>query len=217
MAKKKVRNRIKKDNILIAILTIILVVLILTLVILGKNILKKNNGSVSEVEILDRIDSYGYYLSDNNTEYYKKLFNELKSLLNSDNIDEEKYASLVAQLFTADFYDLDSKYSKNDVGGSQFIYGDYKDTFIKKASSAEGIYYYVKSDLYGKRKQTLPVVKSVDIVSLKNTSYNYDKIKDTNAYEINVNVNYEKDLEYPKTVKLILVHNDKRIDIVEVK
>lgn len=217
MAKKKGKSRVKKDNILIAILVVILIGLIVTLVILGKNILKKNNVSVNEVEILDKIDDYGYYLSDNNTEYYKTLFNELKNLLNSENIDDEKYASLVSQLFVADFYDLDSKYSKNDVGGSQFIYGDYKDTFIKKATSAEGIYYYVKSDLYGKRKQELPSIKSVDILSVKNSSFSYDKINDTNAYIITLNVNYVKDLKYPKTVTLTLVHNDKRIEIVEVK
>lgn len=217
MRKRKNNRKIKKDNIFILILVIVLVALIISLVFMAKGILKKEKGNVQETQIVDKMDDYGYYLTDHNTKYYNELYEELKQTLAENPVDEEKYAKLVAQLFTVDFYDLNSKLSKSDVGGTQFIAGDYKDVFIKTANDINGIYYYVKSDLYGERKQELPVVVNVEVVSLKNTSFKYDKINDDKAYTIDINLTYEKDLGYQKSVSLTIVHNDKKLEIVEVK
>lgn len=215
--RKKSKCRIKKDNIFILILILILIALIIWLVMMAKDILKKNNTTVKETQVVDKLDNFDYYLTDNNTKYYKELFEELKTILNTEPVDDEKYASGVAKLFTADFYDLNSKLSKSDVGGVQFIQQDYQDVFVKTASDSNGIYYYVKSDLYGDRKQDLPEVKKVEVTSIKNTTYKHDKINDPKAYLVTVAITYEKDLGYPKTVSLTLVHNDKKIEIVEVK
>lgn len=217
MRKRKNNRKIKKDNIFILILVIVLVALIISLVFMAKGILKKEKGNVQETQIVDKMDDYGYYLTDHNTKYYNELYEELKQTLAENPVDEEKYAKLVAQLFTVDFYDLNSKLSKSDVGGTQFIDEDYKDVFIKTANDINGIYYYVKSDLYGERKQELPVVVNAEVVSLKNTSFKYDKINDDKAYTIDINLTYEKDLGYQKSVSLIIVHNDKKLEIVEVK
>lgn len=217
MRKRKNNRKIKKDNIFILILVIVLVALIISLVFMAKGILKKEKGNVQETQIVDKMDDYGYYLTDHNTKYYNELYEELKQTLAENPVDEEKYAKLVAQLFTVDFYDLNSKLSKSDVGGTQFIDEDYKDVFIKTANDINGIYYYVKSDLYGERKQELPVVVNAEVVSLKNTSFKYDKINDDKAYTIDINLTYEKDLGYQKSVSLTIVHNDKKLEIVEVK
>ena len=217
MRKRKNNRKIKKDNIFILILVIVLVALIISLVFMAKGILKKEEGNVQETQIVDKMDDYGYYLTDHNTKYYNELYEELKQTLAENPVDEEKYAKLVAQLFTVDFYDLNCKLSKSDVGGTQFIAEDYKDVFIKTANDINGIYYYVKSDLYGERKQELPVVVNAEVVSLKNTSFKYDKINDDNAYTIDINLTYEKDLGYQKSVSLTIVHNDKKLEIVEVK
>lgn len=217
MHKRKSNRKIKKDNIFILILVIVLVALIISLVFMAKGVLKKNKGSVQETQIVDKMDDYGYYLTDHNTKYYNELYDELKKVLSENPVDEEKYAKLIAQLFTVDFYDLNSKLSKSDVGGTQFIAQDYKDVFIKTANDIDGIYYYVKSDLYGERKQDLPVVVNAEVVSLKNTSFKYDKIVDEKAYIVDVNLTYEKDLGYQKSVSLTIVHNDKKLEIVEVK
>lgn len=217
MRKRKNNRKIKKDNIFILILVIVLVALIISLVFMAKGILKKEEGNVQETQIVDKMDDYGYYLTDHNTKYYNELYEELKQTLAENPVDEEKYAKLVAQLFTVDFYDLNSKLSKSDVGGTQFIAEDYKDVFIKTANDINGIYYYVKSDLYGERKQELPVVVNAEVVSLKNTSFKYDKINDDNAYTIDINLTYEKDLGYQKSVSLTIAHNDKKLEIVEVK
>ena len=216
MAKKKQNVKIKKVNVLIVILVIILVALLITIGVLAKNILKKDK-KTAEPEVVDKIGSYGYYLTDRSTSYFKELYEELKALVRKDNFDEKEYASLIAKMFVADFYDLDSKASKSDVGGVQFVYDKFQDTFVKFASDSNGIYYYVKSDLYGDRKQTLPKVKSVEVTSVKNTKFTNKKYVDEKAYEVKTKVTYATDLGYPKSVKVVLVHNGKKLEVVEVK
>lgn len=213
---KKVNRRVKKDNILILLLTIILVCLVVWLFTMAKDIFKEKE-PVKETKIVDEVKDYGYYLTDNNTDYYKSLYEELKKVLDEEELNDEKYAQCIAKLFTADFYDLNSKLSKNDVGGTQFLVSEYTDNFVKSANSYGGMYYYVESNLYGERRQELPKVKSIDIVSTKVTSYKHDKINDDKAYIVTLNVVYEKDLGYPKTVTVTLAHNNNRIEVVEVK
>lgn len=217
MAKKKSKIKLKKDNLLILSLIIILIVLLIILFTLGKNVFKKTGGNVQEVKIVDSIDNFEYNLEENKTSYYKSVFNELKELLNSDNVGEEQYAKLITKLFVADFYDLNSKSSKSDIGGTQFILSDFQSQFEKKAKSKEGIYYYIKNNLEGNRKQELPKVKNVEIVSLKNSVFNFENIKDNNAYVVDASVTYEKDLGYQKNVTITLIHNNKKLEIVEIK
>lgn len=218
MAKKKKRVKVKKDNIFIVILIVILIGLGITLGILVKNTLKKPKQEVIETQVVDKLDEYGYYLTDHNTEYYKKKYNELKELLDSDKVDEEKYANLVAELFVIDFYDLNSKLSKKDVGGVQFVAKDYQENFVKTASNdPEGMYYYVKSDLYGNRNQELPEIEKVEVLKTTKEAFKFEKLNDSNAYKVVLTVEYKKDLGYPKTVTLILVHTGKKLEIVEVK
>lgn len=217
MAKKKSRIKLRKDNLFILVLLIILIILLITLFSLGKKTFRKSNGKVEEVKVVDSIDNFEYTLEENKTGYYKKLFKELKEVLNSDNVNEEEYAKLVTKLFVADFYDLNSKSSKSDIGGTKFIYSDFQSQFEKKAKSKEGIYYYVKNNLEGNRKQELPKVKNIEVVSLKNSVFSFDKIKDNNAYIVDVSVTYEKDLGYQKNVSITLIHNNKKLEIVEIK
>ena len=215
--KKKHKLKLKKDNIFIILTSVILIGLLVTLVVLAKNTFKKDSGEVKETKVVDSLDEYEYYLTDNNTEYYKSLYDELKKVLNSDEIDDEAYATLIAKMFAADFYDLNSKLSKSDVGGVQFILTDYQNDFVKKATSSNGVYYYVESNLYDERDQELPKVKNVEVVSLKNMPYKFDKINDDKAYQINLKLEYEEDLDYPKTVALKLIHVNNRIYVAEVE
>ena len=120
-------------------------------------------------------------------------------------------------MFVADFYDLNSKLNKNDVGGYQFVYEGYQDTFKRFASDVNGVYYYVENNIYGDRKQDLPVVEEVSIANIENIPYAYGSISDTDAYNITVSVTYKKDLGYPKSVDLILIHSNDKIEVVEMK
>lgn len=216
MAKKKSKIKLRKDNLFIFLLIIILIILLVTLFSLGKNVFKKTGGKVEEVKVVDSIDNFGYNLEENKSNYYKKIFNELKELLSNDNVNEEEYAKLITKLFVADFYDLDSKSSKSDVGGTQYIHSDFQSQFEKKAKSKEGIYYYVKNNLEGNRKQDLPKVKNVEIVSLKNSVFSFENIKDNNAFTVDASITYEKDLGYQKNVTITLIHNNKKLEIVEI-
>ena len=142
------KKKIKYDNVIIFGLIGLLVLLLLITGILIFGIYKDTFGSKADgVEIIDTIDVYGYQLTENNTDYYKDLFNELKELLSNEDYSDKEYAELVAKMFVADFYDLNSKLNKNDVGGYQFVYEGYQETFKKFASDVNGVYYYVDSNV----------------------------------------------------------------------
>ena len=118
-------------------------------------------------------------------------------------------------MFLTDFLSLNQTINANDIGGTEFVYSDYKETFIKKAKDT--IYSYVESNIYGKRKQELPEVKEVKIKNTKKSSYTSSKINDEEAYYIECEIIYKKDLGYQKNASLILVHNNEKLEIVSMK
>lgn len=221
MSKQK-RKKIKYINIVLTGLVSSLIVLSLTTYIMVKGVIKSlsTNSDIKEVEIVDTIKDYGYVLTENDTELFKRYYYELKELLEkkSGHEDfEENYTKLIVQLFVADFYDLNSKINKNDVGGVQFVYEPYRESFCSYASDITGIYYYVENNTYGNREQKLPIVEDVEIVSVNRTQFEHEEFKDDHAYVISVNIKYKEDLGYDKTVELILAHNNKKIEVVEMR
>ena len=212
--KKVKKRRINYKRIMILIL--ICIVVIGLIVFLSSKIFGKKAGNKQEpVKVVDTLEEYGYTLNENETSYYKSLFNELKEELMKDEVDEETYAKVVSKLFIADFFDLNSKITKNDIGGTQFVYSSYQPDFQKYAT--EGMYKYVESNLYGDRKQELPVVKNVEVTSLKEESYSYLDSKDNHAYIIDVMIEYEKDLGYQTSFTLTLIHTNKKLEIVKLE
>ena len=195
---------------------IVLIVVFATLVICGIILLVsgKPTGSskkTRQANVTTKISSYGYELLDTDTAYYKELFNKLKNVLESETPDEELYATLVSQLFVTDFYTLSNKFSSSDVGGVEFVSSEYKDNFALKARDT--IYKVVESNLYDDRDQKLPTVTKVSIDDISKVKYS---TVDTNAYSVKCSVTYEEDLDYPKVVKLILIHNDKFLEIAKI-
>lgn len=194
----------KKINILVIIAVILIVVAI------GFFAYKRffaGNSTPTKVKVVDKIDSYGYGLEEDAPKEYKKLYKELSTLLQKDDFDEKEYASLVSRLLVLDFYNLDNKISKNDIGGVQFIREQQQKNFILEAS--ETVYKYIEHNVYGNRTQKLPVVKEVETLDVKETTYKYNKIKDDKAYKVTVHVSYEKELGYPSEVTVVLIHDDK--------
>ena len=57
----------------------------------------------------------------------------------------------------------------------------------------------------------------MSVLKLESKNFESEKISDENAYEIEVEITYEKSLDYPTKVKITLVHNDNKLYIVEVK
>lgn len=202
-----------KKNKLKFIFLIILIALFVMLYACVKDIFKTLK-STNKVKTLMTIEKYNYTLNENDSPYFKKLFNELDKVLKEKKVDEKKYAETLSKLFITDFYSLKYALSKNDVGGVQFVYNDYQNTFTKKAKDT--VYAYVKSDIYGKRKQDLPSVKKVEIESIEKTDF---KKGDTtlNGYNVKLKIEYEKDMEYPSSVELVLVHNNDKLEIAEMK
>lgn len=208
MTKKK-KKRVKFKKILILLFVLILIIFVLVFGI--KKLTTKKEVVTKEVEVIDSINNFDYHLNDNETKYYNELFTSLKELLNNEGYDEKEYAILVSKLFLADFYDLNSKVMKSDVGGIQFVYSNYRNDFTLGA--VDSIYKFVESNVYGDRKQKLPVVKNVELVNVSNDSFEYLDEVDENAYYLDMKIDYEKDLGYPTLVSLVLIHNGDKLEI----
>ena len=201
------KRRMKKKPIIIAIL--------LLLVIIGASVyfifFNKEETEVIEVKNVDTIEGYGYTLSENATEYYKSLFQELKDVLSEDDVDEEAYAELVVKLFLADFFNLDNKISNSDVGGLQFVYEDFREDFTSLASTS--MYKHVESNVYGDRDQDLPIVSSVLAEKQDNQSFTYGDNVDENAYVYNFTITYEEDMGYQEEGTITLIHSNDKLEV----
>ena len=202
----------KKKLTLIIGATIIILMVTLT-IIYEKN--KEEDTPIQnekeEIKKIDEIIDFDYYLEEDATTYYKELYDELKNIIGSEEIDYKEYSNKVSQLFVTDLFSLDNKISSNDIGGLQFIYPGFKEDFIKIAQTT--LYSSVESNIYGDRNQELPIVTKVNIVSTNESTFNYN---DTTyeSYEVNLEIDYEKDLSYPKNYKVTLIKNDKYIQVV---
>ena len=201
-------------KVIISIVGAIVVIVAAVLIIGALTNKKPKEVVVEEAKQVDNIDKYGYYLFDNKSKLYHEKFKELKDVLNAETLDEKQYAKVVAEMFVADFYDLDSKVSNTDIGGLDFIHPDAKEDFSKTATDT--MYKYVETNVYGARTQELPVVKSAT-ATISEARYNNDKIVDEKAYNAEVSLEYVKDLGYPTSVSLSIVHVDKKLYVVKIK
>ena len=205
MAKVK-KNKIKKGR--------VLVVILLIGVILGLFYLKSRK-ELQVVSVVSEIDSYNYYLESNSTRIYKKYYKELENELKDNKVDEEKYAQLVAELFSIDYYTLNNKVTNKNIGGVQFIHSNLKDKFISDSSNT--VYKYIKNNLYKNRHQQLPEVNSAEVKDLKQIKYNKKDYKDDSAYEVTVSIGYVKNYDYPTSLTITLIHENNKLVIVEIK
>ena len=95
----KIKKSVKRT------LLIILIVLVVALLIfLGYKIYDNflGGGSTIQPEVVNTIDGYGYTLENDAPDGYVTLFNELKTLLEQDEVNEEEYAKLVARMLVYD-------------------------------------------------------------------------------------------------------------------
>lgn len=166
----------------------------------------------SERKKLDSIELYGYTLSKNDTEIYKTYFKELSRVLNEKTIDYTEYAKLISKLFVIDLYTLDNKLASTDIGGLEFLHKDLKDNFKENMGST--LYNFVESNIDGKRTQELPIVKDVNVSDVFETKYTYNKTE-YDAYIVSTDITYEKDLGYPKSMKLTIIKDNNILYIVK--
>ena len=206
--KKKVRR---------TLVAILLIALIIVCAFLVKSMFFDKQ-EVKETKVLKTIDKYGYTLKDNKTKKYKKMFEELNEILSEDKVDEEEYVKKITEMFIYDFYSLDDKVSKTDIGGVDFVHKDVLQNFL---IAAEDTYYkYVERDIYNNRTQRLPVVNDITIESVQNDTYTINGgATDDKAFFVKVNWDYTDSSfdSYQKSAELVFVHNDLRLDLVELQ
>ena len=206
--------KLKKKAKLIVIGIILIVIIGIASVAVIKFLPKEEK--VKEVKVLKSIDEYGYHLKDNKTDKYKTLFKELEDILRAEKVDDEAYAKKLAEMFIYDFYSLNDKAAKTDVGGVEFIHPNAVENFLL---NAEDTYYkYVESNIYNERKQELPTVSTVTIDSITPTEYAYNNEKHS-GYEVKLSWSYtnEKFADYQKTATVILIKSEIKYYIVEVQ
>lgn len=203
-------KKLNKNKVFYLIMGILIIAVVAIIGISAyKDFFKKKNDEVTVVKKeLDSLELYGYTLDDLDTETYKTYFEELKEILNKEELDEEEYAKAVVKLFVTDFYTLDNKITSSDFGGLEFIHPDALENFKLKAGDT--LYNHVKTNLDGNRTQDLPYVEEVEITSIENTTFNEQE-----AYQIDAKWSYKEDLGYQTSATFYLIKNDNKLYIVE--
>lgn len=199
---------------------IIIVILLLALVILvGLFIHDKffKKEEVTEVKVISKIDKYGYSLKENKPKEYKDMFKELEKILNEEEIDEEKYVSQISKMYIYDFYSLNDKAAKTDVGGVDFVYKEVLDNYLKKAQDT--YYKYVESNIYNNRKQNLPVVTNINVEKVEQKAFAYGDKTDDKAYYVDMTWEYTNSSfnGYQKEATLVFIHDDIKLCLVELQ
>jgi len=172
---------------------------------------------VKEIKVINKIDKYGYELKENKPSKYKKLFEELKEILNEENVNEENYVKKISEMFIYDFYSLSDKTAKTDVGGTDFVYKEVLENFLQNAQDT--YYKYVESNVYNNRKQSLPTVSNITIDKVENTKFEYNDKYDEKAFEVDINWDYTDNQfsGYQKKATLIFIHDGIKLSLVELQ
>ena len=180
-----------------------------------KNIGKKEE--VKEIKVINKIDKYGYQLKENKPSKYKNLFEELKEILNEENVNEEDYVKKISEMFIYDFYSLSDKTAKTDIGGTDFVYNEILENFLQNAQDT--YYKYVESNVYNNRKQSLPTVSNITIDKVENTKFEYNDKYDDKAYEVNISWDYTDNQfsSYQKKATLVFIHDGDKLSLVELQ
>ena len=198
----------------------LLVIFVLILLAIGGYLIYKELTSQKEpkeAKIINEIEDYGYKLKENKPERYKKLFKELKEILAETEVNEEKYVSKISEMFIYDFYSLDDKTAKTDIGGVDFIYNEILENVLQNAQST--YYKYVENNIYNNRNQKLPIVDTITIDSVEQKDFEYNGKTDNTAYYVKSSWTY-LDNQFPtyqKEAELIFIHDGKKLCLVELQ
>ena len=206
--KKKAKQRI--------IIFIVLILLVVLGVLLWKQF-SKTESTVKETKIVSQIGKYGYKLKDNKPAAYKKMFKELEDILNEKTVDEEKYVKKISEMFVYDFYSLDDKTAKTDIGGVDFVHPAALDNFLKNAQNT--YYKYVENNIYNNRTQKLPIVNNIEVTGTEKAPFAYGEQTDEAAYKVAVKWDYTDTQfsTYQKSAVLVFVHDGIKLELVELQ
>ena len=161
---------------------------------------------------LDYLELYNYSLNEDDTDAYKTEFDNLRKVLNEEEVNYEEYASSISKLFIIDLYTIINKKGSTDIGGTEFIHNDLVDNFIENMGSS--LYKNVQTNINGDRTQKLPEVSSVEVTEIKETVYKYNN-EEYEGYTVNLTWTYVEDLGYQSSIKLTLIKSNNRLYIVK--
>lgn len=195
----------------IPLFIIILLISILAGCLVAKYFIKDDEG-VIEVKTLETIEGYDYKITSEDSEYYTNEFKILKEILSAEEIDEVKYASQVAKMYIIDLYSLSTKINKYDIGGDEFYHPNKLEMYKQKV--IDTLYSTVEDNTYGDRKQPLPIVNSVEVLSVEETTYTMDSTE-VSAYEVALKWTYEEDMGYDSEGTIIVVKEDNKLYVVD--
>ena len=193
---------------------ILIIILILILIFFGLFKLFKptNNNLKNTTSIIKDIKEYGYSLDDRDSKYMKEEFNNLTKILQESEINYLEYAKSIAKLFIIDFYTLNNKINKYDIGGVDYIYKEKQDDFKNKARDT--IYNNIIDNTYLDRVQELPEVVEVIINNVEESNLEY-KDNTYEGYIITLNINYKEDLGYDNEGTITLIKNNNKLEIIK--
>lgn len=205
----------KRRNIIIILVISLLIVfgIIGAVYFLNKPSQKQPDKVITATKV-DKIEGFSYTLDDRDSKLFKENFKELKTVLESDPIDYNKYASILSKLYIIDLYTINNKINQYDVGSLEYVHPDGKENFELKVKDT--IYRFVEDNTYGKRNQKLPIVKSVEITRIEEKK---QKVKDLeyDGYEIEIKWDYEEELGYDKETTLSIIKLDNLLYIINHK
>lgn len=201
----------KRRNILIVIVVLIVILLGLGALYFIKNWNSDGDVNPNEIIKLDTIEGYGYSLEDRDTKLFKEKFEELRAVLNEDDIDFEKYAKLISELYIIDLYTISNKVNQYDVGGKEFLLVEAQENFDLKVRDT--IYKYVEDNSNGSRTQELPEVLNINVEEIVEKDQMVGEEKRT-GYEVKLSWEYVKDMGYDESATIEIAKIDDLLYII---
>lgn len=200
----------KKKYKILLIVIIVLIIVIIAAIVAFKFL--KGSEPAEPVKVVDSIDNFDYTLDDRDTELMKNTYNELKTVLSSDEIDYEKYAEILSKLFVIDLFTMDNKVNRYDVGSTEYVYPDSVDNF--KTNVEDTIYKSMENNSDGKRRQDLPEVSSIDNTSVETSTFTIGE-EEHESFVVNINWSYVSDLGYDDNAIITLIELNEKLYVVE--
>ena len=202
------RKRYKIGLIVISVLLVIVISLGVLKIFFNKDEELKKEANVSNV--ISNITDYGYTLDDRDTDYMKDTFHELEDILSASEVDYHLYADTLAKLFVIDFYTLDNKINKYDVGSLEYILSSKVDMFRQKA--VDTIYRDILDNTYRDRIQDLPEIINVTILNTEDVTFTLNE-EEVSAIKVTMNYEYKEDLGYDTEGTIYFVRNAQKLEV----
>lgn len=169
---------------------------------------KKSGFSV----VVDKISKYNYTLDERDSKLMREKFKDLKKVLKEKEINYSEYASLLAQMYIIDLYDLNNKVNKYDVPCLEYILDKEHDKFKKMIKN--DFYSQLKDNSNGDRKQDLPTIKSIKVTDVGETTYDTGDVI-YSGYLVKLEWEYDKELGFDKKSEIIVAKVDNQLYVIK--